>query len=68
MIKDDALALMRNYIFANRVTKPIQNDGKKISTMWLPESLSWVSRKLRRACHGEGPVTSALLVLGGRAG
>lgn len=36
MIKDDALAPMRNYIVANRVAKPIQSNRKKIPTVILP--------------------------------
>lgn len=36
MIKDEALALMKNYIVANRVAKPIQNNRKKTPSVVLP--------------------------------
>lgn len=35
MIKDDALALTRIYIVANRVAKPIRDDRKKIPVVLL---------------------------------
>ena len=35
MIKDDALAVMMNYIVSNRVAKPIQNNRKKIPSLVL---------------------------------
>lgn len=66
MIKDDALALMRNYIVAKRVAKPVQSDRKKIPAVVLPIKSQPVSLFLggnRDECHGEGPVVSALVLV-----
>lgn len=40
MIKDDALAVMRNYIVTNVLTKLIQNDSKKYLLWCCSWSLS----------------------------
>lgn len=64
MIKDDALALTRIYIVANRVAKPIEDDRKKNPCGTANKVSLFIGRKVRKECCRKGSVVFALFFSG----